>query len=64
MTKAFFVKNNWNNDTLDTNNQLWVNDGRCVLNSEAKALEAIAHREMVAPGEAGRLSVLSYEVEE
>lgn len=63
MTKAFFVENYWNNDTLDINSQSWVNDGRCVFKSESEALEAIEHREMVAPEEAGRLSVLSYEVE-
>ena len=64
MTKAFFVKNDWNNDTLDVSNQAWVNDGRCVFKSEAEALEAIKHREMLAASEAGRLSVLSYEIEE
>jgi hypothetical protein len=64
MKLAYFITNNWNSDTLDVNNQAWVNDGRCVFNSDAEVQEAISHREMIAPDEAGRLSVLSFEVYE
>ncbi len=60
MTNVFFITNDWDDSTLDVSNQSWVNDGRCCFKTEQEAIGAIIHREMIAPDEKGRLTVLTY----
>lgn len=62
---VYFIKNDWNSDTLCATEQAWVNDGRCTFASEAEAVAALKHREMIAPDEKSRVRVdaCEYEIE-
>ena len=59
---AFFVKNDWDDRTLDPVNDSWVNDGRCSFESEDQAQAAIRHYENQHPEDAGRLIIISYKL--
>lgn len=63
MNKAFFIYNDWNNDTLSSAGD-WVNDGRTCYSTEAEATQAMNEHIAQNPDEAGRLEVRGYEVEE